>query len=54
MTGWKTKTAGFLAIGYGILGFILNVHDIDHASDFVVQGLAILGIGHKIEKISGS
>ena len=50
MTGWKTKAAGYLAIAYGIAGLILGLHDMDAGVQFVVNGLGLLGIGHKIEK----
>lgn len=50
MTGWKTKAAGLISIGYGVLGMAFGLHDIDKAAEFVIQGLGILGIGHKIEK----
>jgi hypothetical protein len=50
VTGWKTKAAGLLAILYGLLGWALDVHGADEAMRFVVDGIGILGIGHKIEK----
>jgi hypothetical protein len=53
MTGWKTKAAGFASIAWGVVGYFLNLHDINSAADSVVTGLGILGIGHKIEKING-
>lgn len=52
MTGWKTKSAGFLSIIWGVLGYFLNLHDINGAADSVVTGLGILGIGHKIDRLS--
>lgn len=52
MNGWKTKTAGGLSIIYGIAGYLLNMHDADVAVQFVVQGLGVLGIGHKIQKLA--
>jgi len=51
MTGWKTKAAGLLAIFYGVIGVLLGLHEADAGMQFVVNGLGILGIGHKIEKI---
>jgi hypothetical protein len=51
LTGWKTKTAGLLSITYGGLGILLGLHEADTGMQFVVNGLGILGIGHKIEKI---
>ncbi len=52
LTGWKTKAAGLLSMGYGALGIMLGLHEPDVGMHFVVEGLGILGIGHKIEKIS--
>jgi len=51
MTGWKTKTAGFASIAWGVVGFFLKLHDINIAVDSVVTGLGILGIGHKIDRL---
>lgn len=51
MTGWKSWTAGLLAIGYGIGGLLLGVHDIDQAMTSVVTGLGILGIAHKVDRL---
>jgi len=50
MTGWKTKTAGFASIAWGIGGYFLGLHDINEAANNVVAGLGILGIGHKLDK----
>ncbi|MDD5271099.1 MAG: hypothetical protein PHU14_00140 [Methylovulum sp.] len=51
LTGWKTKAAGLLSITYGAVGILLGLHEADTGMRFVVEGLGILGIGHKIEKI---
>lgn len=50
MTGWKTKAAALLSVSYGTLGLLLGMHDSDAAVQFIVQGIGLLGIGHKIEK----
>ena len=52
MTGWKTWTAGILAIlyGVGVLGIYQN--DWNAAVEMILFGLGLLGIGHKIEKAS--
>ena len=50
MTGWKTWTAAALSVLYGVGGLIFGFHNIDIAMGFVVSGLALIGIGHKIEK----
>lgn len=59
MTGWKTKTAGIAAIltGLGLVlkGITADVFDFDSIKQGVVAiiaGLAVLGIGHKLDKIS--
>lgn len=51
MTGWKTLTAGILSILYGIGGYISGLHDIQTCLTFVLSGLALLGIGHKLDKV---
>ena len=50
MTGWKTKLAAALAVIYGITGFLLDMHDMDSAMDYIITGLGLIGVGHKIEK----
>ena len=64
MTGWKTKAAGVAAIATGvgmlipqivklISGEPVDGDQIYKAWGTIVGGLAILGIGHKIEKTRG-
>ncbi|MGI2326115.1 MULTISPECIES: hypothetical protein [Methylococcus] len=50
MTGWKTKTAAIVSVAYGLLGWLLGLHGADIAMQFIVQGIGIAGVGHKIEK----
>lgn len=50
MTGWKTKTAAIVSVIYGLLGWLLGLHGADIAMQFIVQGIGIAGVGHKIEK----
>lgn len=50
ITGWKTIAAGTLSITYGVLGVLFGMHDFGTGTQFCVNGLAIIGIGHKIEK----
>ncbi len=50
MTGWKTKSAAFLSILYGLAGWALGLHDMDTGMQFTINGMALLGVGHKIEK----
>jgi hypothetical protein len=50
MTGWKTKSAVFLSVVYGLAGWALGLHDVDTGMQFIINGMALLGVGHKIEK----
>lgn len=50
MTGWKTWIAAALSICYGVFGWLLDLHGPDAMMSFVINGLALVGIGHKIEK----
>jgi len=50
MRGWKTWIAGILSIAYGAIGWLVDLHGPDSAWQFVIQGLAIIGLGHKLEK----
>lgn len=50
MTGWKTKSAAWLSVLYGVLGWVFDLHDISTGIDHVVFGLGLMGVGHKIEK----
>lgn len=52
MGGWKTNTAGIGSIIWGITGFVVGIHDATVMMQFVLGGLSVLGIGHKIEKTS--
>lgn len=52
MSGWKTKTAALLSILYGSLGIVFGLHDLSTGAQFIINGLGIIGIGHKIEKSS--
>jgi hypothetical protein len=52
MKGWKTWTAGSLAILYGIGGLVFGLHDVDAMMGFTTSGLGMIGLGHKIEKQS--
>lgn len=52
MRGWKTWTAGILSIVYGAVGWLVDLHGPDNAWSFIVNGIAILGLGHKIEKVA--
>jgi hypothetical protein len=35
---------------YGIGGYLGEIHDLDTAVKMVLGGLALVGLGHKIEK----
>lgn len=51
MLGWKTILAGVLTILYGVLVVGLYSQDWNSAIELVLAGLAILGIGHKLDKL---
>ena len=53
MKGWKTWLAAGASIAWGIVGLATNLHDMDVAVGFITGGLALIGIGHKIEKTKG-
>lgn len=54
MSGYKTKLAAALSVFYGVLGLFLGLHDSDVCMQFVVNGLGLVGLGHKIEKAGKS
>ncbi|MDD2725195.1 MAG: hypothetical protein PHH59_14395 [Methylovulum sp.] len=51
MTGWKTWLTAVAAIFYGFIGMAMDWHTPDVGVQFVLYGLGLVGIGHKIEKI---
>ena len=53
MGGWKTWAAAGLSIVYGVVGFVLGLHDSSSMMGFVTAGLALVGLGHKIDKSGG-
>lgn len=52
MSGWKTWVAAVSAIVWGVGGFVSGTHGVDEAAAFVTGGLALVGIGHKVDKLS--
>lgn len=48
MTGWKTLLSGIGSIVFGIIQIVTG--NTTEGIQFILAGLAILGIGHKIEK----
>ena len=52
-TGWKTWVAAGLSVVYGVVGFLVGLHDVEAMMGFIVAGLGLVGLGHKIEKSSG-
>lgn len=50
MKGWKTITAATLSIAFGIGGVFTGIHDLNEGINLSIQGLALLGIGHKLDK----
>lgn len=53
MSGWKTWTAAGLMAAYGVAGIYLGLHDADAGVKMVLEAGGLVGIGHKIEKITG-
>lgn len=51
MKGWKTWAAAGVSVAYGVGGFFLGLHEADSMMGFVVSGLGMVGIGHKVEKL---
>ena len=51
MKGWKTWVAAVTGIGTGI--YLLHEGYIETRMGFITGGMALIGIGHKIEKSSG-
>jgi hypothetical protein len=51
--GWKTLLAGGLMIAYGIGGASLGIHGWDEGMNRAMEGLGLIGIGSKIDKLGG-
>ena len=51
MKGKKTWLAAIVSIVYGLGGMIADLHDADTGVGFIVAGLGMIGIGHKVDKI---
>lgn len=51
MSGWKTRAAGIASILWGIWSLIDGRQD--DGVRYIVDGLAIIGIGHKLDRING-
>jgi hypothetical protein len=54
MTGWKTWVAAISSILWGVAGLLAGIHGPDVAVGFVTGGFALIGIGHKVEKIGAT
>jgi hypothetical protein len=52
MKGWKTWLAAGVSILYGVGGYFGGIHGADVMMTFIVAGIGMIGIGHKIEKIN--
>ncbi len=52
MKGWKTWLAAIGSILWGVGGFLAGLHGPDAAAGFVVGGMGMIGIGHKLDRIS--
>ncbi len=51
MRGWKTWVAAAGSVLWGIGGLLAGLHGLDVAIGFVTGGLALVGLGHKLEKV---
>lgn len=51
MKGWKTWTAAGVSVAYGIGGFLAGLHDQAVMMSFVIGGLGMIGLGHKLDKV---
>lgn len=49
MSGWKTKLAGAASIGWGLYQIVEGRSD--EGMRYVIEGLAVLGIGHKLDRL---
>lgn len=49
MKGWKTLSGGLLSILYGL--WRVYEGDTDIGGQAIINGLAIIGIGHKLDKL---
>ena len=47
---WITYTAGALAIAYGIIGAIFNLHDAKGMVDYLITGLGVVGFRRAMAK----
>lgn len=52
MKGWKTWTAAGLAVAYGLVGWLAGVHDVEVGMGFLVGGLGMVGLGHKVSVLT--
>jgi len=51
MRGWKTWVAAAGSILWGAGGLVAGIHGADVAAGFISGGFALVGIGHKVEKL---
>jgi|GEM_PF-2228759 len=47
---WVTKTAGWIAIIFGLAGFAMDLFDADAAAVLVTNGLGYIGIDRKFKR----
>lgn len=50
MKGWKTWVTAMASVAWGAVGIWAGVHDASTGMGFIVFGLSLVGLGHKIEK----
>ncbi|MGY6214983.1 hypothetical protein ACW73L_07465 [Methylolobus aquaticus] len=51
MIGWKTYTAGGAAIVFGV--YLILDGQPEQGANRIIEGLAIVGIGHKLDRAAG-
>jgi hypothetical protein len=54
MKSWVTKTAGWLAIIFGLAGYALGMFEGGMASMLVTNGMGYIGIDRKFQRLADS
>ena len=47
---WITYSAGILAIIYGVVGAIFNIHNPDKMMDYIIAGASVIGFRRAMAK----
>jgi hypothetical protein len=53
MKGWKTLVSGIGMMIWAVSGYMLKLIDANQAIEQFMAGFAIIGMGHKLDKIGG-